>query len=144
MRHIAMEGRCFVLGCNQFTKRSDYPPDAEFPNAISDQDGDRVLCRGGSIIVNPLGEVIAGPNYSSEELLVAEIDLNEVIRGKYDLDVVGHYNRPDVFTLYVNEKPNPGIVTNMKKLQLKGLGDEDDGNGESSECCGCKCKKEQD
>jgi len=122
MRHIAMEGRCFVLGCNQFTRRSDYPPDNVFPNAISDKDGDRVLCRGGSIIVSPLGEVLAGPNYSSEELLVATIDLNDVIRGKYDLDATGHYNRPDVFTLYVNEKPNPGIVTGIQELKVKEQG----------------------
>lgn len=143
MRHIAMEGRCFVLGCNQFTKRSDYPANVEFPNAISDKDGDKILCHGGSIIVSPLGEVIAGPNYSSEELLVAELDLNDVIRGKYDMDCVGHYSRPDVFTLYVNEKPKPGIVTNMKQLQLSGAGaEEDEGNG--NECCACKCKKEQD
>ncbi|CAL8143118.1 unnamed protein product [Orchesella dallaii] len=120
MRHIAMEGRCFVLGCNQFTRRSDYPADPEFPNAISDKDGDRVLSSGGSIIVNPLGELLAGPNYSNEELLIADIDLNEVIRGKYDLDVVGHYNRPDIFTLYVNEKPNPVLVTKMQDLKVSG------------------------
>lgn len=131
MRHIAMEGRCFVLGCNQYTKRSDYPPDLEFPNAVSDKNGDHVLCRGGSIIVNPLGDVLAGPNYSSEGLLVAEIDLHDVIRGKYDLDVVGHYNRPDVFTLYVNEKQNTGLVTKMQQLKLTGALDDDE-----AECSG--------
>lgn len=111
MRAVALEGRCFVLACNQFTRRSDYPPDSEFPNVISDNEGERVMCRGGSMIVSPLGQVLAGPNYTSEELLTAEIDVNEVIRGKFDLDVVGHYSRPDVFTLYVNETPNRGIVT---------------------------------
>ncbi|CAL8143120.1 unnamed protein product [Orchesella dallaii] len=131
MRHIAMEGRCFVLGCNQFTRRYDYPPDTEFPNVISDKDGDRVLCRGGSIIVSPLGEILAGPNYSSEELLIAEIDLNDVIRGKYDLDVVGHYNRPDIFTLYVNEKSNPGIVTKMNQLKCSESDDVKDEQGNS-------------
>lgn len=118
MRHIAQEGRCFVLGCNQFTRRSDYPAEPVFPTAVGDKDGDRVLTAGGSMIVNPLGDVLAGPNYSSEELLVAEIDVNECIRGKYDMDCVGHYSRPDLFTLYVNEKPNPGLVNTMSKLKI--------------------------
>ena len=140
-----MEGRCFVLGCNQFTRRSDYPPDPEFPNAISDKEGDKILCRGGSIIVSPLGEVLAGPNYSSEELLIAKIDLNDVIRGKYDLDVVGHYSRPDVFTLYVNEKPNPGIVRNLQQLKLKTEDNDEEFSSEQKgkkQCNKVGCNKE--
>lgn len=130
MRHIAQEGRCFVLGCNQFTRRSDYPEDPVFPTAVGDKDGDRVLTAGGSIIVNPLGDVLAGPNYTSEELLLAEIDVNECIRGKYDLDCVGHYSRPDLFTLYVNERPNPGLVNTLRKLKISSAGeaDENDSN----------------
>ena len=102
MRHIALEGRCFVLSCNQFARRSDYPPDypADFPGGT-----DAVVTRGGSCIVNPLGEVIAGPVYDEEAILTADIDLGDTIRGKFDLDVVGHYARPDVFQLRVNEKP---------------------------------------
>jgi len=101
MRHIALEGRCFVLSCNQFARRSDYPPDypADFPGGP-----DTIVTRGGSCIVNPLGEVIAGPVYDEEAILTAEIDLGDTIRGKFDLDVVGHYARPDVFQLRVNEK----------------------------------------
>ena len=64
---------------------------------------DRPLIRGGSIIVSPLGEVIAGPVYNREELLVAKVDLDDVVRGRYDLDVIGHYARPDVFALTVDE-----------------------------------------
>jgi len=102
MRHIALEGRCFVLSCNQFARRSDYPPDypGEFPGGP-----DAIVTRGGSCIVNPLGEVVAGPVYDEEAILPADIDLDDTIRGKFDLDVVGHYARPDVFRLLVNEKP---------------------------------------
>jgi nitrilase len=101
MRHIALEGRCFVLSCNQFARRRDYPPDypGDFPGGP-----DAIVTRGGSCIVDPLGEVIAGPVYDEEAILTADIDLADTIRGKFDLDVVGHYARPDVFQLAVNEK----------------------------------------
>lgn len=101
MRHIALEGRCFVLSCNQFARRSDYPRDypADLPS-----DAAAVVTRGGSCIVNPLGDVIAGPVYDEEAILTADLDLGDTVRGKFDLDVVGHYARPDVFQLLVNEK----------------------------------------
>ena len=54
--------------------------------------------------MSPLGEVLAGPVYNREELLLATIDLDDVVRGRYDLDVIGHYARPDVFTLTVDER----------------------------------------
>ena len=60
-----------------------------------------VVCRGGSVIVSPLGEVLAGPVWDREEILYATLDLNDVARGKMDLDVAGHYARPDVFQLTV-------------------------------------------
>jgi len=101
MRHIALEGRCFVLSCNQFARRRDYPPD--YPGDLP-PDPDAIVTRGGSCIVSPLGEVIAGPVYDDEAILTADIDLGDTIRGKFDLDVVGHYARPDVFRLMVNEK----------------------------------------
>jgi nitrilase len=96
MRHIAFEGRCFVLSACQFSRRADYPGDFETV-------GGDVLIRGGSLIVGPLGEVLAGPTYGEECILTAEIDLDEIVEGKYDLDVAGHYARPDVFRLVVNE-----------------------------------------
>jgi nitrilase len=95
LRHIACEGRCFVLGCNQYVTKDLYPTDLE---GIQDLDGQpEVMCRGGSVIVSPLGEVLAGPLYDREGMLVAELDLAEVVRARYDFDVVGHYARPDVF-----------------------------------------------
>jgi len=103
MQHIACEGRCFVLSCNQFARRSDYPDDYAIGG---DDDPQRILSRGGSVIVSPLGEILAGPNFDGEAILTAELDLDEIARGKYDFDVVGHYARPDIFQLHVNEQPN--------------------------------------
>ena len=82
MRHIALEGRCFVLSACQFV-------------------GGKI--GGGSMIAGPLGKVLAGPNYDGECILTADIDVGETAEGKFDLDVAGHYARPDVFRLIVNE-----------------------------------------
>ncbi len=109
MQHVALEGRCFVLSCNQFTRRRDFPADYD---AVQGNDPDTVISEGGSCIVSPLGEVLAGPNFDGECILTAEIDLGEIVRGKYDFDVVGHYARPDVFRLHVNERPLPAVVSN--------------------------------
>jgi nitrilase len=100
VRHIAQEGRCFVLSCNQFARRKDYPLDyhTEFGN-----DPQAVLCRGGSCIVGPLGELLAGPAYDAETILAADLDLGDLARSRLDFDPVGHYARPDVFQLQVNE-----------------------------------------
>jgi nitrilase len=107
MRHIAMEGRCFVLSANQFCRRSDYPDDQPGLEGMSP---DEVLSRGGSCIVSPLGEVLAGPDFDGECVLTAEVDLGEIARGKFDFDAVGHYARPDVFQLTVNEQPADPVV----------------------------------
>jgi len=109
LRHIACEGRCFVLGCNQFVTKEMYPDDLEGLDEL-DQHPD-VICRGGSTIISPFGEVLAGPLYDQEGTLFADIDLAEVARGKFDFDVVGHYARPDVFQLVVNESPLLPVVT---------------------------------
>ena len=105
MRHIAIEGRCFVLSANIFARRSDYPDTDSAVNG----DPDDIVCRGGSCIVDPFGTVLAGPNYNGEALLSAAIDLGDTIRGKFDFDVTGHYARPDVFRLLVNEADTPPV-----------------------------------
>ena len=106
MRHVALEGRCFVLACNQFTRRSDLP--ADIPNTLT-QAPDDVLSSGGSCIIGPLGEVLAGPARDGEAILFADIDLDDIARGKFDFDVTGHYARPDVFRLMVDEAPKPPV-----------------------------------
>jgi len=101
-----VEGRCFVLSCNQFNRRRDFPSDysATFANGP-----DAIVNRGGSCIVDPFGNFLAGPQTEGEEILVAEIDLAQTIRGKFDLDVVGHYARPDIFQLRVDERPKAPV-----------------------------------
>ena len=108
MRHIAVEGRCFVLSCNQFNRRRDFP--AQYCTAFGD-DPDTIICRGGSCIVDPFGNFLAGPNTEGEAILNAEIDRAQIVRGKYDLDVVGHYARPDIFQLHVDERPKQPVTT---------------------------------
>jgi len=107
IRHIALEGRCFVLSACQFLQRADLPsgyPTERFP---ASQD---VLIRGGSCIVGPLGQLLAGPMYGEECVLVADLDRAELARAKFDFDVVGHYSRPDVFRLEVNEQSMKSVV----------------------------------
>ncbi|WP_272929774.1 carbon-nitrogen hydrolase family protein [Gluconobacter sphaericus] len=101
MRHIAYEGRTFVLSACQYMTRADAP---EQYACHQGNNPETVLIRGGSVIINPLGEIIAGPIYDREAIITADIDLDDVIRGKYDLDVSGHYARPDIFNLQVNNE----------------------------------------
>lgn len=102
VRHIALEGRCFVLSACQCLRRSDLPPGYPVGRFPADQDW---LIRGGSCVVGPLGHLLAGPVYEQEAVLVADLDRADLVRAKFDFDVVGHYARPDVFRLAVNERP---------------------------------------
>ncbi|BDG62139.1 carbon-nitrogen hydrolase family protein [Caldinitratiruptor microaerophilus] len=104
IQHIACEGRCFVLSCNQFVTRQIMPADWEDLGP-----GPEVLCRGGSAILGPLGQYLAGPLYDREGILTADLDLDQITQARYDFDVIGHYNRPDVFRLIVNESPAVGF-----------------------------------
>jgi len=107
MRHIALEGRCHVLSACQFLRRRDVPEGQE---CVLGEHADTVLMRGGSLIAGPLGEVLAGPDYSGETILYAEIDPDDVVRGRYDFDVTGHYARPDVFRLSVDGRAKPAVA----------------------------------
>ena len=78
LRHIACEGRCFVLGANQFVTKDMYPPDLPGGEDLVAQPA--IMCRGGSAIIGPLGNLLAGPVYDREDLLVAEIDPAEIVR----------------------------------------------------------------
>ncbi|MHB8668019.1 MAG: carbon-nitrogen hydrolase family protein [Burkholderiales bacterium] len=102
MQHIALEGRCFVLTACQFIRKKDFPDTVRVSLGDSPE---AVLMRGGSAIVSPLGQVLAGPHFGGETILTADLDLNDIGRGKFDFDVAGHYSRPDVFQLNVNEAP---------------------------------------
>ncbi|GAC1658174.1 MAG: carbon-nitrogen hydrolase family protein [Gemmatimonadaceae bacterium] len=115
MKHIAIEGRCFVLSCNQFNRRRDFPDD--YDTGYGD-DPEAIVTRGGSCIVDPFGEVLAGPGTEGEVILTADIDRRQIIRGKYDLDVVGHYARPDIFHLRVDETSKRPVTTDRSEAPL--------------------------
>lgn len=108
MQHIALEGRCFVLTACQYIKRGAYPENYEC--SLGD-DPETVLMRGGSAIINPLGKVLVGPDFDGETILYADIDLDDIARGKYDFDATGHYSRPDVFQLTVDTRPKSAVST---------------------------------
>ena len=108
MQHIAMEGRCFVLTACQHITRAAYGDAHE--SALGD-DPATVMMRGGSAIISPLGRVLAGPDFSGETILYAEIDPQDVVRGKYDFDATGHYARPDIFQLTVDTRPKRAVST---------------------------------
>jgi nitrilase len=105
--HIALEGRCFVLSACQVLRRSDLPSDYPTDRFPASQ---QTLIRGGSCIIGPMGQMLAGPKYGEECILTAELDMADLPRAKFDFDVVGHYARPDVFRLDVNEKPMKSVT----------------------------------
>jgi len=102
MRHIACEGRCFVLSCNQYVTKDMYPDEIASRSEFADVPDE--VTRGGSCIVGPLGDFVVEPVFGKEEILYADIDLDKIAAAQFDFDVVGHYARPDVFQLVVNEQ----------------------------------------
>jgi len=107
LQHISLEGRCFVLGCNQYVHRDMYPDDLEIKEELNAWP--ETLCKGGSAIYGPLGECLAGPLWGEEGILVADLDMTAITRAKFDFDVTGHYARPDVFYLDIDESEHPPV-----------------------------------
>lgn len=108
MRHVAMEGRCFVIGACQVMRRSDFPED--YASRI-DAGPDEWMMHGRSVIVGPLGEILAGPLVDAEGILTAEVDVEDLVGAKLDFDPVGHYARPDLFSMRVDETPRASVAT---------------------------------
>ncbi|MCM3144727.1 carbon-nitrogen hydrolase family protein [Brevibacillus sp. MER 51] len=107
IRHIALEGRCFVLSSNQYVTKDMYPTDlACYDDLVSSPEE---MSRGGSAIVGPLGDYIVEPVFGREEILYADLDMRDIAYSQFDFDVVGHYSRPDVFTLLVNEEKKENV-----------------------------------
>lgn len=108
IRHIACEGRCFVLSCCQYVTRDQYPNEVEIQEELAA--APEVLSRGGSAIVGPFGEYLAGPLFGEEGILTADLDTSLLAQAKFDFDVTGHYARPDVLRLLVNRVPQAPVV----------------------------------
>lgn len=107
LRHIALEGRCFVLSCNQYITKDMYPADLACSGDL--QSEPELMSKGGSAIVGPLGQYIVEPVSGREEIIIADLDMSLIAESRLDFDVVGHYARPDVFQLLVNEEPRVGV-----------------------------------
>lgn len=108
MRHIALESHCFVITCNQYLTKSDFPTDLNCYEELADQP--EVLHRGGSAIINPYGEYVAGPIWDEEGIEYAVLDLGQIEETRFDFDVTGHYTRPDMLQLYVNEQAQKTFI----------------------------------
>jgi len=102
MRHIALEGRCFVLGCNQFITKDMYPE--KYRDLLSEEE-EEIMCPGGSIIVGPGGKILEGPLWNTNGILTSILDLEDISRQKLDFDVNGHYSRKDIFEFCVRDQP---------------------------------------
>jgi nitrilase len=92
MRHIAIEAGAFVVSAPQYIPAAAFPPD--FPLPLPEHE--EVFGRGGAAVVAPSGEVIAGPLYDGEGIVVADCDLREALHAKRYFDAAGHYGRADV------------------------------------------------
>lgn len=107
IRHIAVEGRCFVLSCNQYVTKDMYPTDLACYDELASSPQE--MSSGGSAIIGPLGDYIKEPVFGQEEILLADLDLRDIAYSQFDFDVVGHYSRPDVFQLLVNEEKKENV-----------------------------------
>jgi nitrilase len=112
MRHIAREGRCYVVGVNPCLHVDQIP--ADFPDRDQvwhvERDGDEWVEPGNSVIIGPNADVLAGPARHEETILTAEIDIDSVRAARRLFDPVGHYNRPDIFRLTVDTRPRPAVA----------------------------------
>jgi len=102
MRHIALEGRCFVIGCNQYVEKSMNPTDMNYYHELENQP--EIMCPGGSCVVSPYGKYLAGPVFNKEDILYADLDLDDAISSRMDFDPMGHYSRPDILEFKLHEK----------------------------------------
>jgi nitrilase len=95
-RHYAFEGRCFVVAAGGIMRRSDMPAELELPEPETNDENELIL-NGGSAVIGPDGQYIAGPAFGSEVIILARINLERIREESLTLDVTGHFNRPDIF-----------------------------------------------
>lgn len=106
MRHIAVEGRCYVLNACQHIERNEFSEDYR---SVIDYAPEDSMMRGGSCIIGPLGEVLVEPVYNKKTILYATLSNDELIKSRFDFDVAGHYSRPDIFDLRIDTRAKKNI-----------------------------------
>jgi nitrilase len=112
LRHIAKEGRVFVIGVNFCLRGSDIPHDIAGRDELYGAEDDW-LAEGNSAIIGPEGEVLAGPLVGEEGIVYAEVDIARARTARRQFDPVGHYARPDIFRLEVNRSPNRTVTVRV-------------------------------
>ncbi len=122
MRHIALEGRCYVIGVNPCLHVDQIPVD--FPHRdrlwVNDHDNEGWVEPGNSVIIHPTGKVLAGPARHEETILYADVDLAAVHGARRLFDPVGHYSRPDIFQLRVDTRARPSVVLGPSSDEFAG------------------------
>ena len=104
MRHIAKEGRCFVISCCQAFHKDDIPDSLSFKKTyLGSAEG--WINPGHSLIADPDGKIVAGPAENEETILYADVNARQLVGPRWQLDIAGHYSRPDVFELRVQRNP---------------------------------------
>lgn len=115
LRHIANEGRVYVIGCCTVLRYEDIPDHYAFKKYYGVDESPWINV-GDSAIVNPDGKFIAGPVRLKEDILYAEIESPQMTGPRWILDVAGHYARPDVFQFGINRASHP-IITQSDSEQ---------------------------
>ncbi len=110
LRHIAKEGRVYVVGCCSAVHRDAIPDRYAFKHNYL-PDGIEWINPGDSTIINPDGKFVVEPVHGREDILYAEVDPAALRGPRFQLDVAGHYGRPDVFELTVHRRPRPMVRT---------------------------------
>ena len=128
-RHYAFEGKCYVICVGSYMTTDHIPKDFELYDTISDM-GDlggetNEIFPGGSGIIGPDGEWVVGPVSGREEIVYGEIDLRKTVEGKLLLDTTGHYNRPDIFNLIIDDRPKPAIGWMSEGAKFRTIGTDD-------------------
>lgn len=102
IQHIAIEGKCYFINADMIVRKSSYPEDLKEQETISRQS--EMVCRGGSCIIDPYGHYLTQPVWDEETIIYAEMDMQLAASCKMEHDAVGHYARPDVLELKINDK----------------------------------------
>ena len=102
IQHIALEGRCYVVNCTPYMRRADYPDDLDCPEEVAALP--EVVYAGGSCIIDPYGRYVTGPLWGEPGIIYAILDMTEVYAAKWEFDPIGHYARPDVLRLEIDDR----------------------------------------
>ena len=102
IRHIAIEGHCFFINADMYFTKDMYPKTASGDEEIAKLND--IVCRGGSCVIDPYGHAVSETVWDKEEIIYADLDMQKVPASRMEHDVCGHYARPDVLKLSVEDK----------------------------------------